>query len=399
MRYQAGTDRGRDVRNPQPEDLLGFADAPKLELSEGFQASVAASRGLCEPRGKKEMAVEHIAKLLHSNDFVDRGSGLPVSFLLSTRSAYDVKLQEMACEFCTDSITRGHRGLAALLNSASRTTLAALAFGLALGVALPGEARARAGTVNPVQTSTYSLGTHNPTTLGAGTNINAVSPSNVGVYGGSSMPWTVTNYGRIQGPSGGFDLNSSGSTVTNWGTIGGKAGIGVQLPNGGAVTNESSGSISGYAGVMIEGGVGTVTNAGSITGQAVGVHVASGSVNNELGGTLGISGISALTVYVGHGGSVTNAGTITNPGSGIAAVAIGGGGTVTNSGRISATGTLDAAVYTLGGGTVTNSGTLVVTAASTSVCGCPEGAWSPIRARSRTQQQAALGSAPNRAAR
>ena len=187
--------------------------------------------------------------------------------------------------------------------------------------------------------------------------------------------------------------------MTNWGTIGGKAGIGVQLPNGGAVTNESSGSISGYAGVMIEGGVGTVTNAGSITGQAVGVHVASGSVNNELGGTLGISGISALTVYVGHGGSVTNAGTITNPGSGIAAVAIGGGGTVTNSGRISATGTLDAAVYTLGGGTVTNSGTLVVTAASTSVCGCPEGAWSPIRARSRTQQQAALGSAPNRAAR
>jgi hypothetical protein len=71
MRYQAGTDRGRDVRNPQPEDLLGFADAPKLELSEGFQASVAASRGLCEPRGKKEMAVEHIAKLLHSNDFVE----------------------------------------------------------------------------------------------------------------------------------------------------------------------------------------------------------------------------------------------------------------------------------------------------------------------------------------
>ena len=62
------------MRKPQPEDLLGFADAPKLELSEGFEASVAASRCLCEPRRKEEMAVEHIAKLLHSNDFVDRGS-------------------------------------------------------------------------------------------------------------------------------------------------------------------------------------------------------------------------------------------------------------------------------------------------------------------------------------
>jgi hypothetical protein len=62
------------VRKPQPEDLLELADAPKFELSEGFQASAAASRGLCEPRGKDEMAVEQIAKLLHSNDFVDRGS-------------------------------------------------------------------------------------------------------------------------------------------------------------------------------------------------------------------------------------------------------------------------------------------------------------------------------------
>ena len=71
MRYQAGTDRGRDLRNPQSEDLLGFANAPKFELSEGFQASVAASRGLCEPRGKEETAVDTSQKLLHSNDFVD----------------------------------------------------------------------------------------------------------------------------------------------------------------------------------------------------------------------------------------------------------------------------------------------------------------------------------------
>ena len=128
-----------------------------------------------------------------------------------------------------DSIVRDRRGAAALLNSASRTTWAALSLGLTLGVVLPREARADAGTVNPVQTSTYSLGTHNPTTFGAGTNINAASPANAGVYGGSSMPWNVTNYGGIQGPSGGFYLKSSGSTVTNWGTIGGNGGLGVPV--------------------------------------------------------------------------------------------------------------------------------------------------------------------------
>jgi hypothetical protein len=102
-----------------------------------------------------------------------------------------------------DPIVRGRRGAAALLNSASRTTLAALSLSLALGVVPPRQARAGGGTVNPVQTSTYSLGTHNPTTFGAGTNVNAASPSNAGVYGGSSTTWNVTNYGSIQGPSAG----------------------------------------------------------------------------------------------------------------------------------------------------------------------------------------------------
>jgi hypothetical protein len=185
----------------------------------------------------------------------------------------------------TDSIVRCRRGGAALLNSASTTALAALSLGLALGVALPRDALAGPGTVNPVQTSTYLLGTHNPTTFGAGTNINAVSPWNIGVYGGAGMSGNVANYGAIQGPSGGFYLKSSGSTVTNWGAIGGNAGVGVLLPNGGTVTNQSGGSISGYAGVDIAGGIGTVANAGSITGRANAVLVASGSVNNQSGRT------------------------------------------------------------------------------------------------------------------
>ena len=98
----------------------------------------------------------------------------------------------------TGSATRRRRCDDAFLGSVSKTTLAALSIGLALGVALPREARAGAGTVNPVQTSTYSLGTHNPTTFGAGTNINPASPSSAGVYGGSSVPWNVANYGAIQ---------------------------------------------------------------------------------------------------------------------------------------------------------------------------------------------------------
>ncbi len=267
----------------------------------------------------------------------------------------------MGC--AANSIVRSHDGSVPLLNSASRTTLAALLLGLPLGVVLPREAQAGAA-VDPIQTSTYVLGKANPITFGAGTKINAAS--NIGVYGGSGASWTVANYGAIRGFIQGIHLASSGSAVTNWGTIGatGATGIGVLL-SGGTVTNQSGGSINGYIGLYIGGSGGTVTNSGSISGTVSAAIVTSGSVNNELGGTLSMaSGISALTVYVGHGGSVTNAGKITNAGYNTAAVAIGGGGTVTNTGKISVSNKYGAAVFTINGGTVTNSGTLVATGVS-----------------------------------
>lgn len=235
----------------------------------------------------------------------------------------------------------------------------------AVGIALPDEAVAGSGAVNPVQTSTYLLGASNPITFGAATQINALS--NVGVYGGSGQSWTVANYGSIQGQLDGIHLVSPGSTVTNWGTIiGSGTSIGVLLQNGGSVTNQSGGSISGYVGVAIGGAGGTVTNAGSISAGETAVFVASGSLDNESGGTLSMttSGLSTLTAYVGGGGSVSNAGTITNAGYNTAAVVLGDGGRVTNSGTISTTGVLDSAVYTLKGGTVTNSGRLLVSADS-----------------------------------
>ena len=73
---------------------------------------------------------------------------------------------------------------------------------------LQGTAAPSAGVVSPVQTSTYVLGTYNPITFSAATQINA--SSNAGVYGGSSQSWTLANYGSVQGLSLGIDLESIG---------------------------------------------------------------------------------------------------------------------------------------------------------------------------------------------
>ncbi len=269
-------------------------------------------------------------------------------------------------EMCSrsNSIALRRRGAAPLLNSVSSTALTVFSLGLALGVVLPREAFAGSGVLGPVQTSIYVLGASNPITFGAATKIN--SSSFAGVYGSSSKIWSVANYGSIQGRGVGIDLTSSGSTVTNWGAISGTAnGRGVLLPNGGSVTNQSGGSISGYGGVDIEGS-GVVTNAGSISGGATAVFVASGSLNNESGGTLSMTsvGLSSVTAYVGGGGSIINAGKVTNAGYNTGAVVIGDGGKVTNSGTISTTGALDSAIYTLNGGSVTNSGKLTVSGAN-----------------------------------
>jgi F0F1-type ATP synthase membrane subunit c/vacuolar-type H+-ATPase subunit K len=97
----------------------------------------------------------------------------------------------------SDGSSRGRLGGASLLSSVSRTTLAALTVGLALGVAAPREARAGPGTVNPSQTFTYVLGTYNPTTFGVGAGIYAASGA--GVYGGSGAAWNCRQPGRHPG--------------------------------------------------------------------------------------------------------------------------------------------------------------------------------------------------------
>ena len=106
----------------------------------------------------------------------------------------------------SNSIGLRFHAYAPLLNSVSRTTLAALSFGFALGVALPHGASA--GAVSPVQTLTYTLGMLNPITLGAGTNIDAVTPTppsgvgeigmNLSIYGlgdGRTRSWLAVDLG------------------------------------------------------------------------------------------------------------------------------------------------------------------------------------------------------------
>ena len=118
----------------------------------------------------------------------------------------------------TERILRGRVGAAGLLNSVSRTTLAAFSVGVALGVALPGEARAGSGPATPPsQTTTYTLGTYNPTIFATGTSINVATGN--GVYGSPGTAWIVLNYGSVSGSPVGFQLQGANSLLTNGGAI------------------------------------------------------------------------------------------------------------------------------------------------------------------------------------
>jgi hypothetical protein len=141
----------------------------------------------------------------------------------------------------------------------------------------------------------------------------------------------VTNYGSgtVYGETGVWD-GAAAATVTNEGTITGNEGDGIQLEAGGIVNNYAGAKIGSqsHVGLGIYGGIGTVTNAGSIQSYAA-AHSA---------------------IYFGAGGSVSNSGTI---GGGLNGVSVGAGAaTVTNSGAITGT-SLDGAKLS-GGGTVTN---------------------------------------------
>jgi hypothetical protein len=227
------------------------------------------------------------------------------------------------------------------------------------GASVGGAAASNTTASDPIYSGTYVNGivlsnpaTQNPTIVAATGYITNRTGDHNGdaIYGAPVYPWTVANLGTVYGPgyaagvhltAGGVLTNGqSGSTaaliegnygvridggvgtVSNFGTIfGGEGyflGAGVELVGGGSVTNGQSGSTAGliagggsnqYAGVAIFGGLGSVTNFGTIRGRT-----------------------SAL--ILGAGGSVANFGTIDGPfsGSGIMLGAL--ASTVTNAGAI-----------------------------------------------------------------
>jgi hypothetical protein len=138
-------------------------------------------------------------------------------------------------------------------------------------------------------------------TLVAGDDPVLVEPSGyvygapVGIYGGSGVPWTITNQG----------------TITGTAPISTEIAAGIELMSGGSVDN--SGTISGYTyGIYITGDLGTVSNSGLISGadaatQSVGVELYAGGTVTNATTTAVITG-----VYTGVG--IYNAtGTVTKP--------------------------------------------------------------------------------------
>jgi fibronectin-binding autotransporter adhesin len=189
----------------------------------------------------------------------------------------------------------------------------------------------------------------------------------------TSQPWTLTNDGTLSG--------SNTVTFTKGGAV---------INNFGATTGSTTSAIIlGTSGI---GGLGTVTNAGTITGGAAGDTVllyGGGTVTNLATGSITASNSSnAVSISGGTSRTVTNDGLISNTGASFATgILIQGAGatnTITNNatGRIiggyngifssataaltlnnfgSITSTRGSAVEATLGGTLTNSGTIAST--------------------------------------
>jgi fibronectin-binding autotransporter adhesin len=213
----------------------------------------------------------------------------------------------------------------------------------------------------------------------------------------ADAPGTLVNRGTISSATS-FDYFGAGvylgagGSVDNFGTIEGTGSdnggilVGVHA-SGAAITNEQTGLIRGNHGVYVNAGSGTVVNYGIIDAteyRAVrlggGGSVAnSGLIEGYYGGVYlyGSAGIVVNHgtihsldpfrdgVYLGAGGTVSNAGFI----GGLDGVDLRGGGTVTNSGTIAGYGYYNVGGifagfdYSAGAVVVTNTGTVTSTAA------------------------------------
>jgi hypothetical protein len=234
------------------------------------------------------------------------------------------------------------------------------------GIALSGNGFVSNGSTGVIEADGNSIGSTGIALLDGGTIINAgtILASLYGIAGLSGGIVSNTSGGLIEGGTtrlnAGIYIIGKAATITNDGTILGKYGV---MLTTGTVDNQVNGTISssgGTFGVKIFGGPGTVTNAGLIEGSYA-IQIAGGTVNNLSGGTINGSGGVAGVYVSGAVGTVINAGVIENTGSksGFGGIVLGDGGTITNlaGGTISG-GDNEPGILIKGGGTVINAGTI-----------------------------------------
>jgi hypothetical protein len=190
-------------------------------------------------------------------------------------------------------------------------------------------------------------GVHGGTVVNLGTITNtSASGSGVSLDGGGS----VSNGGTITAASGVLITGGIG-TVTDGGTIFGSSGVAVSLAAGGYV--DIGAAATGSSGVVITGGAGTVSNGGTILATSgAGVSLGSGGSFSNGGYVTGASGV----VVTGGYAIISNGETII--GTSGAAITLADGGSISNGGQVTGAAGI---VITGAAGTLSNGATIVGT--------------------------------------
>ncbi len=172
----------------------------------------------------------------------------------------------------------------------------------------------------------------------------------------------ISNLGsaaQIQGAFRGVVANGAAATLTNQGTVSGTSSYAVDFAAGGTVTNSNAAArVTG--GIHITGGLGAVTNRGTVS-------AAGNAINLGAGGTVANSAAAARIAGQTHGVAISGgAGTIENKGTISASqfdgVLLASGGAVTNLGTASHIIGQAIGIFTAGAATtVSNQGTIVGT--------------------------------------